>query len=66
MSRFESDFLGQLEISDDCYYGVQTLRGKENFHITEMSNNMEPFFLIAYACEEGCRFDQQGTRHDPG
>ena len=32
MSRFESDFLGQLEISDDCYYGVQTLRGKENFH----------------------------------
>ena len=49
MSRFESDFLGQLEISDDCYYGVQTLRGKENFHITEMSNNMEPFFLIAYA-----------------
>ena len=49
MSRFESDFLGQLEIPDDCYYGVQTLRGKENFHITEMSNNMEPFFLIAYA-----------------
>ena len=53
MSRFENDFLGQLEISDDCYYGVQTLRGKENFHITEMSNNMEPFFQIGRAsCRE--------------
>ena len=49
MSRFESDFLGQLEIPDNCYYGVQSLRGKENFHITEMSMNMEPFFIIAFA-----------------
>ncbi len=48
MSRFESDFLGQLEIPDDCYYGVQTLRGKENFHITEMPMSQEPFFVIAY------------------
>ena len=29
MSRIESDFLGEREIPDDCYYGVQTLRGKE-------------------------------------
>nr|MCA7732179.1 hypothetical protein [Escherichia coli] len=28
MSRIESDFLGEREIPDDCYYGVQTLRGK--------------------------------------
>ena len=48
MSRFESDFLGQLEIADDCYYGVQTLRGKENFHITEMPMSQEPFFVLAY------------------
>lgn len=48
MSRFESDFLGQLEIADDYYYGVQTLRGKENFHITEMPMSQEPFFVIAY------------------
>ena len=48
MSRFESDFLGQLEIPDDCYYGVQTLRGKENFHITEMPMSQEPFFVIAF------------------
>lgn len=48
MSRFESDFLGQLEISDDCYYGVQTLRGKGNFHITEMPMSQEPYFPIAF------------------
>ena len=33
MSRIESDFLGEREIPDDCYYGVQTLRGEDNFHI---------------------------------
>ena len=48
MSRIESDFLGELEIPDDVYYGVQTMRGKQNFHITEMSMNQEPFFAIAY------------------
>ncbi|MGD1189487.1 hypothetical protein AAGI16_24385, partial [Escherichia coli] len=29
MSRIESDFLGEREVPDDCYYGVQTLRGKD-------------------------------------
>lgn len=32
--RKETDFLGELQIPDDAYYGVQTLRAKENFHIT--------------------------------
>lgn len=36
MSRIESDFLGELEIPDEAYYGVQTMRGKHNFNITEM------------------------------
>ncbi len=31
MSRIESDFLGEREVPDDCYYGVQTLRGEDNF-----------------------------------
>lgn len=48
MSRIESDFLGELEIPDDVYYGVQTMRGKHNFHITEMPMAQEPFFPIAY------------------
>ena len=32
--RKEHDFLGELEVPDDVYYGVQTLRAKENFQIT--------------------------------
>lgn len=32
--RKERDFLGEMEVPDDVYYGVQTLRAKENFHIT--------------------------------
>ncbi len=32
--RVEHDFLGNRELPDDAYYGVQTLRASENFHIT--------------------------------
>jgi aspartate ammonia-lyase len=34
--RIEKDFLGEKQIPDDAYYGVQTLRGMENFFITGM------------------------------
>lgn len=42
----ESDSIGSLEIPADAYYGVQSLRGQQNFHITgqrmapEMINNL--------------------------
>ena len=48
MSRIESDFLGELEIPDEAYYGVQTMRGKHNFNITEMPMSQEPFFAIGF------------------
>ena len=32
--RKEHDFLGELEVPDDVYYGVQTLRAMDNFKIT--------------------------------
>ena len=32
--RVESDSIGLLEVPADAYYGVQTLRGHENFNIT--------------------------------
>jgi aspartate ammonia-lyase len=31
--RMEHDFLGDREVPADAYYGVQTLRGSENFPI---------------------------------
>jgi aspartate ammonia-lyase len=33
-TRTESDSIGSLEIDEDVYYGVQSLRAKENFSIT--------------------------------
>ncbi|MEN5436200.1 aspartate ammonia-lyase [Sphingobacterium faecium] len=47
-SRIEHDFLGEKEISNDCYYGVQTLRAKENFDITGISIGSEPLFIKAF------------------
>ena len=40
--RTELDFLGEKQIPDDAYYGVQSLRGKENFHITGIPMSIEP------------------------
>lgn len=48
MPRIEKDFLGERQIPDDVYYGVQTLRGKENFHITGMPVSREPNFVKAF------------------
>ena len=42
MSRIENDFLGDREIADDCYYGVQTSRGRDNFHICLLYTSPSP------------------------
>jgi aspartate ammonia-lyase len=47
--RIETDFLGNREIPDDVYYGVQTLRGKENFVITGVGMSAEPYLVTALA-----------------
>jgi aspartate ammonia-lyase len=47
MARIEKDFLGEKELPDTAYYGVQTLRGKENFHITGIPMSTEPCFVKA-------------------
>lgn len=49
MSRVEKDFLGNRELPDDVYYGVQTLRGKENFYITGLPMSREPKMVKALA-----------------
>jgi len=46
--RIEKDFLGEKQIPEDAYYGIQTLRGKENFHITGMPVSREPYFVKAF------------------
>lgn len=48
-TRKEHDFIGELEIADDVYYGVQTFRALENFHISGRSLKNYPFFIKAFA-----------------
>lgn len=48
-TRKEHDFIGELEISDDVYYGVQTFRALENFHMSGRSLKNYPFFVKAFA-----------------
>ena len=48
-TRVESDLTGSREISDECLYGVQTLRGIENFSISKYHLNEYPLFINGLA-----------------
>src|SRR6478736_7199302 len=43
--RIEHDFLGERELPDTVYYGIQTLRALENFNITGIPVKVEPVFV---------------------
>lgn len=45
--RIEHDFLGERELPDSVYYGIQTLRALENFNITGIPVKVEPLFVQA-------------------
>jgi aspartate ammonia-lyase len=48
-TRTEHDLLGNREVPYESYYGVQTLRAKENFNISGVSLNFYPVFVEALA-----------------
>ncbi|MFO7896749.1 MAG: aspartate ammonia-lyase [Candidatus Cloacimonadales bacterium] len=53
--RIEKDFLGELELNDACYYGIQTARARTNFAVS--GYKIEPLLIksLAYvklACAE--------------
>ena len=47
-TRREHDFLGELEIPADVYYGIQTCRAVENFRISGMAISSFPRFVQAF------------------
>ena len=47
--RTESDLLGSVELPADVLYGVQTLRGIENFRISKFHLNEYPLFIKGLA-----------------
>ena len=65
-TRIEADSIGTMEVPADAYYGVQTLRGFENFQIT--NTKMNKLFML-YTCgldslgrREG--YEMHGTFHN--
>ena len=48
-TRTESDLLGAREVPQDALYGVQTLRGIENFRISKFHLNEYPDFINGLA-----------------
>lgn len=47
--RVESDLIGSMEVPADALYGVQTLRGIENFPISSFHLNNYPLFINGLA-----------------
>ena len=47
--RIESDFLGELKIPSEAYYGIHTQRAIDNFPIAEVAISVYPNIVIAYA-----------------
>ena len=45
--RRESDSIGELEVNENAYYGVQSLRAEHNFNITQ--SHMHPALIEALA-----------------
>jgi aspartate ammonia-lyase len=48
-TRVEHDLLGDLEVPADSYYGVQTARALENFHISGVPLKLYPNLIKAFA-----------------
>ena len=46
--RVEKDSIGAKDVPEDVYYGVQTLRAAENFHITGLNMHPEIINSLAY------------------
>ncbi len=47
--RLEHDLLGDKAVPADAYYGVQTARALENFHISGVELRLYPNFIRAFA-----------------
>lgn len=49
MNRIESDLIGSMEVPAEALYGVQTLRGIENFPISRFRLSEHPLFINGLA-----------------
>ena len=47
--RTEGDLIGDRQLPADALYGVQTLRGMENFQISNFKLSQYPYFIQGLA-----------------
>ena len=48
-TRTEKDLLGEKQIPNNAYYGVQTARALENFQVSGVTTKFYPDYVRAYA-----------------
>ena len=48
-TRVERDLIGEKEVPQSALYGIQTLRGIENFNISNFKLNQYPHFIQGLA-----------------
>ena len=51
--RTEGDLIGDRQLPADALYGVQTLRGMENFQISNFKLSQYPYFIKGLATPSG-------------
>lgn len=70
MPRIEHDFIGELEIPDEAYYGIQTVRAVHNFQISGQTLNAYPELVKAMAAVKlaaaQTNMELGLLEHDPG
>ncbi len=64
MMRKEHDFLGELDVPDEVYYGVQTLRAMENFNITGSTLDVDFIKALAKVKKAAAQANMETRRLD--
>lgn len=54
--RIEHDLLGEKQISEEAYYGINAQRAMENFVISDRTINDVPVFIKAMAKNQSLCF----------
>ncbi|UXH43562.1 aspartate ammonia-lyase [Rossellomorea vietnamensis] len=60
--RIEKDFLGEKEVPQDVYYGIQTLRAVENFPVTGYKIHKEMIDALAVVKKAAALANMETTR----
>ncbi|MFS0724331.1 aspartate ammonia-lyase [Paenibacillus sp. 1P07SE] len=64
--RMEADFLGELPVPAEAYYGIQTVRAVDNFAITGYRLHSELIRAMAVVKKAAARANQSTKRLTPG